>query len=364
MLIDLLKRRRLVALLACCTSVVGCAMAQDQGPDQGEMAKQAPPKANAQMQKVLDHHAKLNPKPIETLSQQEARKQPSPADAVTALKKEMGMPTGPLPGVKSEDRSIGDGDQKIPVRIYTPDGAGDNANLPVVVYYHGGGFVIATIDTYDASSRSLSKQLNAVVVSVEYRKAPENPFPASHEDSYAALQWVANHAAELKGDPSKIAVAGESAGGNLANAVCLMARDRGGKMPVAQVLVYPVVDNDTNTESYKENANAKPLNRATMKWFFTKEGQATQPQMKPYLLPLKNADVKGLPPTTIILAQIDPLRSEGEAYAAKLKTAGIDTEVKLYEGVTHEFFGMADVVDEAKDAQALAVSRLKKAFTK
>jgi acetyl esterase len=320
------------------------------------------PTPNAEMKAVLDKLATLGGKPIETLSAEDAREQPTPTDAVIALMKDRGLPTAPPPGLETDDREILD----VPVRVYTPqrEGDADDEVLPVIVYIHGGGFVIATIDTYDASARALASNVGAVVVSVEYAKAPEKPFPASHEDVYKVTQWVMNHAGEIKGDPNRVAIAGESAGGNMATAVCLMAKDRGGKMPVHQLLVYPVVDNDMNTESYRQNADAKPLNKAMMAWFFDKASKNPADTQSPYLMPLKNADVSGLPPATIVLAEIDPLRSEGEAYAQKLKKAGVDTELKLYEGVTHEFFGMNAVLDDAQAAQTFASARLKESLKK
>ena len=155
----------------------------------------------------------------------------------------------------------------IAVRIYTPKGAGP---FPVVVYYHGGGWVIADLDTYDASPRALANLANAVVVSSHYRQGPEHKFPAAHQDAFAAYRWVLANARSLKGDPSKVAVAGESAGGGLAAAVSMMARDSGAQMPVHQLLVYPIAGYDLNTPSYQENADAKPLNKAMMAWFFEK----------------------------------------------------------------------------------------------
>ncbi|WP_228466550.1 alpha/beta hydrolase [Adhaeribacter swui] len=222
--------------------------------------------------------------------------------------------------------------------------------------------MIATINTYDASARALAEQTNAVVVSVEYRKGPEFKFPTAHQDSYAAYLWTIQNAATLGINPTKIAVAGESAGGNLASTVCLMARDNNVQLPVHQLLVYPIADNNTNTTSYNQYANAKPLSKPLMQWFFTHYFNTPADGDSPYISLVDVATVTGLPAATVINAEIDPLLSEGQAYAAKLKAAGIAVTAKVYEGVTHEFFGMATVVPQAKEAQKLATDELKKAL--
>ena len=249
----------------------------------------------------------------------------------------------------------------IHLRIYTPKTGA--ASFPVIVYYHGGGFVIADLDVYDASAKGLSEQTGAVVVSVAYRLAPEHKFPTAHEDAYAAYLWAVKNAAFIKGDPKMIAVAGESAGGNLAANVSMMARDKGAMMPVHQLLVYPVAGSDMNTESYKKYAAAKPLDKPMMEWF-VKNYLKSMTEAKDPRISLVNANLKGLPPTTIVLAEIDPLQSEGALLADKLKAADVKVDSKLYSGVTHEFFGMAIIVPEAKEAQAYASGELKKAFKK
>ncbi|MBV8879672.1 MAG: alpha/beta hydrolase, partial [Planctomycetaceae bacterium] len=222
---------------------------------------------------------------------------------------------------------------------------------------------LADLDTYDASPRAIVDAASCVVVSCDYRQAPEHKFPASHEDAWAAYTWVVKNCASLKGDASRIAVAGESAGGNLAAAVAVMARDGGQTLPLHQVLIYPVTSADMNTPSYEENAQAKPLNRAMMKWFFDKELRGPEDAADWKISLLKVPNLKGLPPATVITAQIDPLRSEGKAYADKLKEAGVPVTYRNFDGVTHEFFGMGAVLPEAKAAQALVGTELKKAFS-
>lgn len=311
------------------------------------------------MQAVLDQLAALGGKPIETLTPAEARKQPTPTDAVKALLTKQGKPTTPDAAVKSVDRTIPGPAGALPVRIYTPANA--TGVLPVVVYYHGGGWVIANKDVYDGGARAISKMANAIVVSVDYRQAPENKFPAAHDDALATYKWALANAASIKGDPKRVAVAGESAGGNLAVATAMQARDQKLQMPVAIVSVYPIAGVDTMTSSYVENASAKPLNRAMMTWFFNNfiksPADLTDPRIN-----LVGGNLASLPPTTIINAQIDPLRSDGEMLASKMKAAGVQVDQKTYDGVTHEFFGMGAVVDKAMQAEQQAGDALKKAF--
>ncbi len=223
-----------------------------------------PPTPTPRMQQVLDELAALGGKPIETLSPEEARLQPTPADAVKKLLGKEGKPTDPEPVGDVEDRMIPGPAGEIAVRVYSPKGEGP---FPVLLYIHGGGWVIATIDTYDSSARALCNAANCVVVSTEYRKGPEAKFPAAHEDTFAAYKWVVQNAGEIKGDAKKIAVGGESAGGNMAGVIAMRANSEGVKEPVHQLQVYPVAGDDMNTPSYQRNANAKPLNKAMVQWF-------------------------------------------------------------------------------------------------
>jgi acetyl esterase len=319
-------------------------------------AADKPPKAEPSMQKVLDALAALGGKPVETLSPEEARKQPTPADAVKKVLTDSGKSTAPESGVTVKDMSIAGPLGNFPIHIYTPEGKGP---FPVMVYFHGGGFVIADTKTYDASPRALAKMANAIMVAVDYHEAPEHKFPAAPNDAYAAYTWTLEHAKEINGDPARVAVGGESAGGNLATVVSMMARDKKATMPVHQLLVYPVVDANMETPSYKKNADAKPLNKPMMAWFF--KHYAGDPA-NPYALPMKATSLKGLPPATIIAAEIDPLLSEGKAYADRLKKDGVAVSYKEYMGVTHEFFGMGAVVPRAKEAEQFAADALKKAF--
>ena len=318
------------------------------------------PSIDDNMQVVMDKLASYGDPPLETLSAQEARKQHTPTDAVMDVMKENNIPM-PQSGVDTMGKQIPVSGGSIHARVYTPkNGAGP---YPVIVYYHGGGWVIANLDTYDASAKGLAEQTGAVVVSVHYRQGPEHKFPAAHNDAFAAYQWVLQNAASLNVNPEMIAVAGESAGGNLACNVSIMARDKGIKMPVRQLLVYPVANSDMNSESYQKYGTAKPLTKPLIEWM-VKNYLPNMAAAKDPRISLVNANLKDLPPTTIIAAEIDLLQTEGKLLADKLKDAGVDVNYKLYDGVTHEFFGMATLVQDAKDAQALAAADLKKGFNK
>ena len=329
------------------------------GTDTMTMPAASMAQPDIQMKGVLEQLGTMGGKPIETLSAKEARMQPTPTDAVKALLKAQGKSAAPDPAVVSTDRSIQVSSGSLSARIYTPkSGTGP---FPVIVYYHGGGWVIANKDVYDGGARALSKLANAVVVSVDYRQGPENKFPAAHDDAYATYEWVLANASSIKGDVKRVALAGESAGGGLAIATAIMARDKKAQMPLAIVSVYPIAGTDTTTASYVENANAKPLNRAMMSWFFENYLNGAQDRSDPRVN-LVAANLSGLPPVTIINAQIDPLRSDGELLAEKLRAAGVTTEQRTYDGVTHEFFGMGNVVDKAMQAEQMAADALKRAF--
>ncbi len=218
---------------------------------------------NRAQQDVLDQLGMLGGKPLETLTPAEARRQPTPTDAVKALLEKSGQSTAPEAVASVINRTIPGPGGDIPVRVYTPAGAGP---FPLVVYFQGGGFVIGSLDVYDASARALTNASRAIVVSVAYRKAPEHKFPAAHDDTYAAYAWVVANGRDLNGDVSRVALAGESAGGNLAMSTAIAARDRSLQMPVAVLAVYPIAGTNTNTESYNAHAAAKPLSRPLMRW--------------------------------------------------------------------------------------------------
>ena len=313
----------------------------------------------ASMKTLLDELATFKAPPLVKQSPFNARNNPTIATAVMSLLSKQGKPAIEAVGAVSHQLIPGP-EGELLVRIYRPKGKGP---FPTLVYFHGGGWVIANLDVYDASCRALTNAANCLVVSVAYRQAPEHKFPAAAEDAYAATQWVMANAAQIEGDPMRVAVGGESAGGNLATVACLMARDRKGKMPIHQMLVYPVTNYAFDTPSYQENANAKPLNQATMKWFWNYYLRNEADGDNPYASPLK-ADLMGLPSATVITAEIDPLRSEGQAYAQRLRDAGVAVKATDYTGVAHEFFGTGAVVNKAKQAVDEAAAELRAKFRK
>ncbi len=315
----------------------------------------------AQMQEVLDELTNLSPIPIESQPPFNARQLPLPAEAALSLLSKRGDPAQEL--VLSVTHTLiptPNGD--IVSRVYTPEGTGP---FPVLVYFHGGGWVIANLNTYDSSCRALANAAGCVVVSVAYRQAPENPFPAAADDAYFAFQYVAENASEFRGDPAKVAVGGESAGGNLSAVTCLLARDQGGIMPVHQLLVYPVTTFAPEGEgaaTIEEFALAKPLGAGLLQFFGDLYVPSEADRQNPSASPLLATDLSGLPPATIIAAAIDPLLGQGRQYADALEAAGNDVTYTLYESVTHEFFGLGALVDEANDAVAEAAGRLTESF--
>lgn len=320
-----------------------------------------PAKPDMMMQKVLDTLAELGPKPIESLSPEEARRQPTPTDAVKKLLGSTKESEDPTLGIQTRDITIDGAAGPLQARVYSPNLDSDDLK-PLVVYFHGGGFVIADLDVYDGGPRGVSRFADVVVLSVHYRQAPENKFPAAHEDAVAAWRWALENAQSIGGDPRKVAVMGESAGGNLAINVSIAARDMGLQAPIHQVLVYPLVGNDLNNESYVENADAKPLNKPMIEWFVKHTFKDESETADPMVNVVGAADLQRLPSSTVILAEIDPLRTEGEKLIEKLEAAGNDVRHKTFHGSTHEFFGMGLVVPDAAAAQQLAAHDLKKAF--
>lgn len=320
------------------------------------------PTIDPQMLAVIEQLESYGTPPLHTLTAAQARMAPTPTDAVEDLLKKYNI-TPKQPKVDINHMLIPNNTEKgLLVRTYTPQGG--SGPYPVIVYYHGGGWVIAGLDTYEPSAAALADKTGAIVVSVAYRQAPEHTFPKAHEDAYAAYVWARENAAMINGDPSKVATAGESAGGNLAVAVALMAKKRGMELPVHILSVYPIADGDVKSPTYDKYANAKPLNRPLMRWFFERYKPDWRSTTHPWIS-LIEADLSGLPPTTIINAEIDPLEHEGGQLAEQLQAAGVkDVVRKVYGGVTHEFFGMAPILEQARDAQMLAANRLKAAFNK
>jgi len=266
---------------------------------------------------------------------------------------------GPRPEVaRCEDRELPGPDGKLRVRIYRPEGTGE---LPCLVYFHGGGWTFCSIETHDGTCRKLANGAGCAVVSVEYRLAPEHRFPAAAEDAFAAIRWVAEQAEALGVDARRIAVGGDSAGGNLAAVASLMTRDRKGPKLCHQLLVYPITDHDFETGSYRDNAAGPLLTRAMMQsfWdFYVPDGDRSHP----YVSPLRAESLDTLPPATVITAEYDPLRDEGEAYAARLGQVGVSVAASRYDGMIHGFFGFDEVLPDARRAVEEASAALRAAF--
>ena len=248
---------------------------------------------------------------------------------------------------------------EIPIRIYTPEGM---APFPLVVFFHGGGFVVGSLDSYEEMCRTLCWGTGCIVVSVDYRLAPEHKFPAAPDDCLAATRWAAEHAAEFNADPARLAVAGDSAGGNLATVTALRIRDEGGPPLCGQLLIYPATDYHTPpTSSYLAYANGYLLTRDSMVWFWGHYLNSASEASHPYASPLRAPDLSGLPPALVVTAEYDPLRDEGERYAERLQLAGGPTVLSRYDGMIHGFFMFGDLFKESRRAINEANAWLKQA---
>jgi acetyl esterase len=260
------------------------------------------------------------------------------------------------PVARVSDRVVPGPAGDIPVRVYVPKVT--NETLPVVAYFHGGGWVFMGIETHDWICRRLANTSGAIVVSVEYRLAPEDPFPAPLDDCHAVTEWLHEHAGDIGGDGSRLAVAGDSAGGNIAAALTLRARAAGPPI-VAQVLIYPATDAACDTKSFVENGEGYLLTEEATLWFWSQYLGDTDPA-DPFASPLRAPDLAGLPPALVITAEYDPLRDEGEAYAARLEEFDVPVEQHRYEGMIHGFLGMRELVPEADDAMHRIAAFLRK----
>ena len=303
-----------------------------------------------QAQRVIDAMAALNLKPVEESTPAEARE--SIRARTAAL--------GPFPDVAAVvDHRVPVAGGEITVRAYSPGGPGPH---PALVYYHGGGWVIGDLYTHDGLCRSITNAARCAVLSVDYRLAPESKYPVAVEDSYAALLWIVANAERLGIDRRRMAVGGDSAGGNLATVMALMARDRTGPRLALQVLIYPVTDHDLDTRSYRENATGYILTREGMRWFWNHYLASEAQGREPYASPLRAASLAGLPPALVITAEYDPLCDEGEAYAARLRDAGVPVTLTRYPGMFHGFVRLTNVLDKARTALDEIASSVQKAF--
>ena len=250
----------------------------------------------------------------------------------------------------------------IPLRVYRPAGEPDHTSLPAYVYFHGGGWVIGDLETHDVLCRQLTAASGAGVVAVDYRLAPEHKFPAAADDAWAATRWVVDHAAELGLDGARLAVGGDSAGGNLAAVVALMARDAGGPAIRQQVLIYPVTDVMRETRSYADFADGYMLTRDSMRWFIAHYLRSKDDARDWRVSPLRAPSLAGLPPALIVTAGFDPLRDEGEMYAGRLRDAGVMVDYVCYGGMVHGFAGMGKLIDTAQRVVSLIGDTLRQAL--
>ncbi len=318
------------------------------------------------MKHVLDTWRALHPKPFEGLSAEEARQQPTPIDAAAKLLQQHKQTLNPY-DVVSADTTFPGPDGSLKVRIYTPAkeagaSTGKGGALPVVVFYHGGGFVLENGASTDASSRAIAALTNVIVVAPDYRLAPEHKFPAALQDALAAYRWTIANAASFGGDADKIALAGEGAGGMLAADTAIASRGAGLARASGLVLITPAAGIDLKTNSWLEDKAARPWNDKAVDWAFRLFLPQQSDKNDPRIDIVGKADVDGLPPTTIVTAEIDPLRSDGERLGGKLKLATVPVAMRDYPGVTHDFFGMGAAVDKAAQAQSFVADQLKKDF--
>jgi acetyl esterase len=305
------------------------------------------PKAKA----LLDRMRQMGMKPLSNMSVKEARQM---------VLDTMGETPPAKPVVSISNRMIPGPAGDIPIRIYKPRGIG---SFPLLIFFHGGGFVLCDLNTHDHMCRNLCAGANCLVMSVEYRLAPENKFPAATDDALAATRWAAEYASHIGGDPGRIAVAGDSAGGNLSAVTALRIRDQGGPSLCGQLLIYPA------TDYYKPGTTSL---REYSGYFFTMEdliwftGHYLNDESEadhPYAFPMRAADLTNLPPALVITAECDPLRDEGENYAARLKSAGVAVMLIRYDGMIHGFFNYIGVLDQAQEAMDYACSWLKDVFS-
>jgi acetyl esterase len=302
-----------------------------------------------QCKAFLDQIAASGGRPLHEMAPAEARDQVIPP--------ELSGPEQPVHHVENK-RIPGDGGL-IPVRVYRPSAA---APLPALVFFHGGGFVLGGLDSSDRTCRALANGSGCVVISVDYRLAPEHAFPAAADDAFAVTSYVAEHAADFGVDPTLIAVGGDSAGGNLAAVVALRARDAGGPPLAFQLLVYPWVDFADDSPSMREYAADHFLTAEVMEWFAAHYLPAPVDRRQPWVSPAR-ANLVGLPPAFVLTAECDPLRDQGEAFAQRLKEAGVQASVRRYEGMIHPFFSLGGIIEGGQTAIADAATALKTAMS-
>lgn len=277
------------------------------------------------------------------------------AEARAAVLARKQLAADPEPMASVEDLEIDGPGGQLPLRVYHPLDAGTGGPLPAVVFAHGGGFVFCDLDTHDELCRAMSNAVSAVVISVDYRLAPEHPAPAAAEDVYAALEWASARSDELGVDAGRIVVAGDSAGGNLAAVTALMARDRNGPTIAGQVLMYPVIADDFETASYREFAEGYFNTRAAMQWYWEQYApeSAREANAPHYISPAQADTLADLPPAIVVTAACDPLDDEGTAYAERLRSEGVPTTNRRYDGIFHGFMTIPSLAVTAEARTSL-----------
>ena len=306
---------------------------------------------DAQAETILNQIAEMNAPPIATLTPLQAREYPFNASWIG----------NPNTGVRIDNLTIPGSAGQIPLRIYTPEG---NPPYPILMFFHGGGFVVGTLDEFDPVCTFLAAGASCLVTSVDYRLAPEHPHPAAVEDAVTAVNWVAAHAHELRSDPTRIAVAGDSAGANLATVVARIVRDQGGPNVISQILICPWVDaSSLDSPSFHYFGDGVWLSKAAMCWYRSYYLSTPEQALSPIVSPLLADDLSGLPPAFVLTAEFDVLRDQGEAYVHRLEAAGVSVQWTRYPGMLHDFAVFPGLFDRAKEAIDTICLVLQKAYT-
>ena len=341
----------------CATALIALA-----GCQTGSAFRDPVGRMNPDMQVVIDAYLNAGARPVSQLSVEQARSQPTLEDAVRTVQQgQTGRPAA-MPFVKMTDLTVPGGAGPLAARLYDP--APGHPHQPIILYFHGGGGVIGTLDSADFAVRALATGSHAMVLSVAYRLAPEAPFPAAQDDGFAAYQWLLANAAGLGADPRRIAVAGEAAGATIAMDTSIAARDAHIKPPVHEVLIEPIASPDLSTRAMIANQHTPPLSRADVVWYLNTWVANPADLDDPRLNLINRADVHGLPPTTIISSEMDPLESDGTALTQKLQVDGVEVTRTEYAGTAHGFFSTGAVVARAKEAEDFAASTLDATFNR
>lgn len=319
-----------------------------------------------QMKEILDSYLELGPLTVESLTPENARNQPEFKEAAFSVLQSHPVLRGVKGIIEPVDKIyhilIPTPEGELEARVYNP---APGEKLPLILYFHGGGWVLSSLNSYDFSCRALANASKCIIVSVAYRQAPEHAFPSAHNDAFDSYKWLVSNAESVHGDASKIAVAGEGAGGNLAVSISLRCIEDNFKLPLHQLLIYPILNDNMDTFSYKEHQKTKPLNSEVMKWYFRNyfKGEIPYSAAK-NIFPLKSKSLHKLPPTTVISAELDPLLTEAENFVKEMQKLNNIIIHRTYLGVTHDFFGFSSILKEASDAVEFAAQDVRKSFFK